>query len=231
MADVTVIVCLAFDQRAPADGLQKFKDCIVHCPFVDRAMEVCGTFDLIVQGHCSSLAEYTDNMERVRRTTAQFVARLETSFVGRIIDRAGERTRSAALWLPCGDGRKRVESHLIDKIVAEGDYMRVHVADWSCLVHETMARLHRQLAHAGFVRLHRSWLVRAGFIERLIHQEQRWVARLIDGTHVRVAKSHIRDVLQLMTGESSTVEGNSPSQREPGEARTSLNEKLTTALP
>ena len=124
MADVTVIVCLAFDQRAPADGLQKFKDCIVHCPFVDRAMEVCGTFDLIVQGHCSSLAEYTDNMERVRRTTAQFVARLETSFVGRIIDRAGERTRSAALWLPCGDGRKRVESHLIDKIVAEGDYMR-----------------------------------------------------------------------------------------------------------
>ena len=81
------------------------------------------------------------------------------------------------------------------------------------------------------MRLHRSWLVRAGFIERLIHQEQRWVARLIDGTHVRVAKSHIRDVLQLMTGESSTVEGNSPSQREPGEAQTSLNEKLTTALP
>ena len=93
-----------------------------------------------------------------------------------------------------------------------------------------MDRLHRQLADSGFVRLHRSWLVRVGFIDRLIHQEQRWTARLIDGSHVRVAKSHIRDVLALMTNESSTPYGGSPTDREPGEAKVGFNEKLTTPV-
>ena len=103
------------------------------------------------------------------------------------------------------DGRKRVDSRLINKVFAEGDYMRVYVADWSCLVHQTMDRLYEQLKDAGFLKLHRSWLIRIDFIERLIHEEHRWAAKLLDGTHVGVAKSHIKDVLRVMTGESSNA--------------------------
>ena len=73
MADLSVVVCLAFDHRAASEGLQKFKDCILSCPFVDRTMEVCGTYDLIVQGRCGSLADYTENMERLRETLSKFV--------------------------------------------------------------------------------------------------------------------------------------------------------------
>ena len=228
MTDINIVVCLAFDHRAPADGLQRFKDCIVGCPFVERAMEVCGTFDLIVQGRCGSLAEYTENMEKLRDPVARFVARLETNFVGKMVERTEESTPSseAALWLPCKDGRKRVECRLIDKIVAEGDYMRVHVADWNSLIHQTMEQLFKQLKGFGFIRLHRSWLVRADFIERLIHHDHRWEARLKDGTHVAVAKSHVRDVLKLISGESSKGEGGSTVQRKPAEALGEVNEKL-----
>ena len=57
MADLSVVVCLAFDHRAASEGLQKFKECILNCPVADREMEVCGTYDLIVQEHCASLAD------------------------------------------------------------------------------------------------------------------------------------------------------------------------------
>ena len=226
MADLSVVVCLAFDHRAASEGLQKFKECILGCPFVDRAMEVCGTFDLIVQGHCCSLAEYTENMDRLRGPLSKFVTRIETSFVGKTIDRSIERPPVHALWLPCKDGRKRVDSHLINKVVAEGDYMRVYVADWSCLIHQTMDRLYEQLRDAGFLKLHRSWLVRIDFIERLVHEKHRWVARLLDGTHVGVAKSHIKDVLRIMTGESSNAQGHSSAKSTTTEPSGKSNEKL-----
>jgi DNA-binding LytR/AlgR family response regulator len=227
MSDISVIVCLAFDHRAPADGLQKFKNCIEACPFVERAAEVCGTFDLIVEGHCASLAEYTENVERLRESLATFVTRFETSFVSRSVERTpASKCPSVALWLPCKEGRRRVESCSIDKIVAEGDYMRVHVADWSCLVHETMERLSSQLAGCGFIKLHRSWLVRIGFIDRLVHGERRWEAHLRDGTHVSIAKSHLRAVLNLASGESSTVEDRSAESKRMGENSEAVNQRL-----
>lgn len=207
MAKLVVIACIAFDHRAPADGLQRFKSCILQCPQVERALEVCGTFDLIVEGHCADLAEYTKAMEGLREPLARFVARIETSFVARMMDRPAPVAESGFLWLPCKDGRRRVDHCHIDKIVAEGDYMRVHVGDWSCLVHDTLARLSQELAPAGFVQLHRSWLVRISFIEKLVHDQRRWTARLIDGTVVRVAKSHTQDVLRIMAGESPNGAG------------------------
>lgn len=228
MSQLTVVACLAFDHRAPADSVQEFKNCILHCPFVDRAMEVCGTFDLIVQGHCKDIAEYTANMERLREPLSELVARIETSFVVRTIDRSSNSKGTTALWLPCENGRKRVESHMIDKVVAEGDYMKVHVGDWHCLVHATMERLSRRLKGCGFVKLHRSWLVRIGFIERLVHDDNRWVARLLDGTHVPVAKSHVHDVLKIISDESSKKEADSSATDRSAEAASPINEKIMT---
>lgn len=191
-------------------------------------MEVCGTFDLIIQGHCSDVAEYTQGMERLREPLARFTTRVETSFVARTVNRPtpAPDANSGAMWLPCKDGRRRVEHQRIDKIVAEGDYMRVHVADWSCLVHDTMAHLAAELVSEGFVQLHRSWLVRITFIEKLLHDGRRWTARLADGSDVSVAKSHTQDVLQIMAGESSTDEARLPRAAPAGEAAASVNENI-----
>ena len=110
MTQLVVIACLAFDHRAPAEELQRFKACLLQCPQVEQAMEVCGTFDLIIQGSCSDVAEYTEGMERLREPLARFTTRAETSFVARTMNRpTAGAVRSGAMWLPCKDGRRRVE--------------------------------------------------------------------------------------------------------------------------
>lgn len=204
IADLSVIVCLTFDHRASADRLRRFKDCIARCPFVETTMEVSGTYDLIVQGSCASLAEYNENLEAIRPDIAEFATRVETNFISRKVDRNPAEAKWDAIWLPCEGGQKRISTRLIDKIEAEGDYMRVYVGAWNCLVHDTLGGLSARLAHAQFIKLHRSSLVRIDFIDRLIHADQSWTARLRDGTHVRVAKSHVRQVLDLISAESST---------------------------
>lgn len=218
MSELDVVVCLAFDHRAPADGVARLKQCIARCPQVDSAIEVSGSFDLIVEAHCASLADYMQDMERLRPVLADLATKVESNFVSRKV----EHRRSdgdAALWLPCANGRRRVEQHMIDKVVAEGDYMRVHVGSWNCLVHQTMNRLCEQLAGASFIKLHRSCLVRVDFIDRLLHEGRRWSARLKDGAHVPIAQSSVRRVLTVTRDESSNAR--------PG---SSTNEKLTLSI-
>ena len=160
-----------------------------------------GGFDLIVQGHCASLAEYMDNMDLIRPQLAEFVTRLETNFVSKRLVRSPEVDQPVAMWLPCEGGRRRVETDQITKIVAEGDYMRIHVGDWNCLLHTTMQRLCEQLKCQKFIRLNRSTLVRIEFIDRLLHNQRCWKARLRDGSLVRVAKSRVKEALRITSGE------------------------------
>ena len=109
------------------------------------------------------------------------------------------------MWVPCVGGRKRIEIGMIDKVVAEGDYMRLYIQGWHCLIHSTIHALKEQL-DARYIQLHRSSIVRIDFIERLLHRDRRWVARLRDGSHQPVAKSHVSEVLDLIAHESSTAE-------------------------
>jgi hypothetical protein len=203
MHELTVIVCLAFDHRASVDGLREFKSCIFQCPFVETAMEVSGTYDLIVQARLSCFEHYTQEMERVSHQLQEFTTRIEANFVGRKVDR--RHSNGKALWLPVPNGRRQVSANLVDKIVAQGDYMKVHVGDWSCMLHDTIKRLCEDLDPEQFIQLHRSVVVRCDFIERLIHQDRKWIAKLRDGTQQRVAKSHVADVLRLMGTDSATI--------------------------
>jgi len=200
MGDLNVVVCVAFDHRSDAERLQRFKDCICQCDFVGVAMEVSGTFDMIVQGNIESLAAYAEQMDRIRPQIAEFVTRIETNFVGKIMERRPEAEK--CMWVPCAGGRKRIEVGMIDKVAAEGDYMRLFIHDWHCLIHSTIRALKEQLDDR-FIQLHRSAIVRADFIERLLHQDRRWIARLRDGSQQPVAKSHVAEVLDLMAHESS----------------------------
>lgn len=195
MSDLKVVVCLLFDHRAEPEGLERFKHCICTCPFVHVAMEVSGTFDMIVQGQIGSLAEYTEQVNRLRPQLAKFVARIETNFVAKLTER--KKQAEKVIWVPCEHGRRRIEIGSIDKVVAEGDYMRLFIGKWHCLVHFTIRSLLAQLDER-FIQLHRSSIVRIDFIDRMIHQDRRWIARLRDGSQQPVAKSHVTDVLDVM---------------------------------
>jgi hypothetical protein len=224
IADIAIIVCIAFDYRKSADGLKRFKDCIIQCPFVETTMHVAGTYDLIVRGSCTSLDEYGEQMERIRPYIAEFAARLEVNFISatRLHKDHDERE---ALWLPCEGGHKRVPASKIDKIEAEGDYMRVFVGEWNCLIHDTMNHLAERLSTAHFIKLHRSHLVRVSFIERLLHEGHRWTARLHDGSRVSIAKSRVGPVLRLVTAESSSRQVNPSKQGSCAEFESSPTEK------
>ena len=211
MADLNVVVCVAFDHRADAEGLGRFKECISRCDFVEVVMEVSGTFDMIVQGKVASLAVYTEEMDRIRPQLAAFVTRIETNFVGKKIERQPEAEK--IIWVPCEGGRKRIDIGMIDKVIAEGDYMRLFIQDWHCLIRSTIRDLREQL-DARFIQLHRSSLVRIDFIDRLMYHEHRWTARLRDGSNQAVAKSHVSAVLDLM------AHGSSKNERKPAQSDT-----------
>ena len=52
-------------------------------------------------------------------------------------------------------------------VQAQGDYARLHTEEASYLVRVPMADLERQWADAGFVRVHRSYLVALGHVSRV----------------------------------------------------------------
>jgi len=222
MHDLTIILCLAFDRKASVQALRQFKACIFQCEFVETAMEVSGTYDLIVQARLSSFEQYADEMDRISAELQRFTTRVDANFVGRKVDR--RQSNGKALWLPVPDGRKRVSANLIDKIVAQGDYMEVHVGDWTCLVHDTIKHLCDDLDSGQFIQLHRSVVVRCDFIERLLHQNRRWIAKLRDGSQQRVAKSHVADVLRLMGGNSATIGDDWPKTEQHNENQQTIDE-------
>ena len=202
MSELTVVVCVAFDHRADTEGLKRFKQCICHCPFVDVAMDVSGTYDMIVHGRIASVTDYNEQLDRISEQIARYVSRIEANFVARKIERITPAT--TFIWVPCNDGHKKINVGAIDKVIAEGDYMRLYVGNWQCLVHTTFCALKAQLDNR-FIQLHRSAVVRVDFIERLVHRERRWIARLNDGSQQIVAKSCVSHVLGLMSADSSNV--------------------------
>jgi two-component system response regulator AlgR len=117
----------------------------------------------------------------------------------RAIERAREaRPRAPStgplqeLWVPHRSEMVRIETAAIEWIEAERDYMRLHLGSRSYLLHMTITALEQRLDPAGFVRLHRSAIVRRDLIERF--QRDRagsWTAILRDGRAMRVGRSYL----------------------------------------
>lgn len=190
--DLRVIVCLAFDHHAPEAEVTKFKGCLIECEHVLHAVEATGAFDLIIEARVASLADYNERLGILKTAVGHLLKRYEANFVcRRFVQEDGE---DKAIWVPCEAGKARVDYKAIDMVSAEGDYMRVHCAGTCHLVHMTMHTMAAKLGE-GFVLVHRSKLIRCDFIDRLLHRGHKWIARLKDGSHVAIAKSHVGDVM------------------------------------
>jgi two-component system response regulator AlgR len=95
-------------------------------------------------------------------------------------------------WVPHRTEIIRIAAQDIDLIVAERDYMRLHVGTRSFLLHETITELERRLDPAEFVRLHRSTLARRDRIVGFKHNGAgAWQAQLRDGRWLRVGRSYL----------------------------------------
>lgn len=227
MPDLIVIICVAFDHRSDPTRLREFKKCIFACSAIEQALEVSGTFDLILHARVATFADYTKKMDGLATEMAEFAKRIEINFVGWKMDR---HFSEAPMWVPCHDGRRRIDANTIDKIVAEGDYMRLHIGERNCLVHETIRSLLAQLDASLFIQLHRSIVVRIGFIDRMLHQGQRWVARLRDGSEQRVARGRVAEIIDMMS--HSAISEVDPANRSPvGDNSKLVNELLMPTSP
>ncbi|MFL6730506.1 MAG: LytR/AlgR family response regulator transcription factor [Sphingomicrobium sp.] len=92
-------------------------------------------------------------------------------------------------WASDLTGLVRIASRDIDRVSAERDYMRLHVARRSWLIHHSMAALEEGLDPDLFVRLHRSAIVRKDFISGFTRNPSgRWIARLADGSEQPVGR-------------------------------------------
>ena len=131
--------------------------------------------------------------------------------LGRAIDRArayvesrGEEPAAAAaapspwleeFWASDLSGLVRIASRDIDRVTAERDYMRLHVAKRSWLIHHSMTALEEGLDPELFVRLHRSAIVRRDFIAGFSRNPSgRWIARLADGEEQPVGRLYADQV-------------------------------------
>ncbi len=226
--DMRVILCLKFDRRAPFDAVSNFKQSLIRCACVVHSVEASGAFDYLIEASLPDFAAYHALLDEFAVGLASLVERQEASFVCRRFLRTSDREH--AIWVPCRDGRRRIECAKIDLVRAEGDYVRLHCGPDSWLLHDTMHHMRALLDPAEFLTLHRSTITHAQFVERLIHRRTYWIAVLSDGAEQRIAKSHVGQVLSALRNESSisevrlatlgrSSEGSAPMTEEPVPAR------------
>jgi two-component system, LytTR family, response regulator AlgR len=72
------------------------------------------------------------------------------------------------IWVSDRAGRRRVPLGAIDWIAAERDFSRLHVGAQTFLCSERLGQLTDQLAGLGFLRVHRSAIVRLDAVERVL---------------------------------------------------------------
>lgn len=201
--DLRVIICLTFDQHAPEAEVTRFKDCLIECGQVIHAVELTGTFDLLIEASVASLAEYNERIGILKTAAGHLIDRYEANFISRRFVRLAGEDKS--IWVPGEAGKLRIDCKRIDMVSADGDYMRVHCAGTCHLVHMTMHAMSDILSE-DFVLVSRSVLIRCDFIDELLHRDHKWIAQLRDGSHVSIAKSHIVEVMAKLRIRSPRIE-------------------------
>ncbi|MFC7537921.1 Lrp/AsnC ligand binding domain-containing protein [Sphingomonas sp. GCM10030256] len=201
-AEIRVILCLRFADDGPFEEITHCKQALLASPQVLHCLEVSGTFHLMVEVAVADLGAYQSLLDDIINRFGRLLAHYEANFICRRYERQND-AQSHCLWVPCAEGRQRVDCDRIDKVVAEGDYVRIVSGSSEWLLHATLTSLAHQLESGEFVQLGRSVIVRIGFIARLIHHGRRWIARLADGSQHRIAKPRTVAVMAALKAASS----------------------------
>jgi two-component system LytT family response regulator len=133
---------------------------------------------------------------RLAATSADALSRQMSSILERLpaaapADRIAIRSAERVVFV-------RLEA--IDWIDVDGDYARIHEGKHVHLIRETLGDLERRLPAAGFVRIHRSYIVRIDRIESV----QPWfkgdyVVTLRDGTRLQSGRTYRERVQALLS--------------------------------
>jgi two-component system response regulator AlgR len=101
----------------------------------------------------------------------------------------------AEFWIPERGRLIRVATSQIERVEAEGNYMRLHLGERSVLLNTTITALQAQLGDERFMRVHRSHIVQRDLVVALIHDGLgSWSVQLVDGKKLRVGRSYLHAV-------------------------------------
>lgn len=126
-------------------------------------------------------ARFTATLDRVRRLRA---------LAARPASVGSDPTRDDRLAIRSGGRVTLLGLHEIHWIEGYGTYVRIHTTDAEYLHRETMSRLAGDLRGAGFLRVHRSAIVRLAEVRALAED----VVVLRSGVEVRVSGRHRREL-------------------------------------
>lgn len=123
----------------------------------------------------------------------------------RAVDRATKRRENGGslpksgwldeLWVPYRSELIRIAINEVSRIDAERDYVRLHVADRSYLLLQTIVGLEKRLNPDDFIRIHRSTILRKECICGLRHDGLGvWSAELNNGDALRVGRTYLPKV-------------------------------------
>src|SRR5918995_2418820 len=103
------------------------------------------------------------------------------------------------LWIREGDARVPVPVEMIERLEADGDYVKLHVGQRVRLMRARLGDLADRLDPAQFVRIHRSEIVRHDLIAAIRrHDSGRTFAVLAGGREVPVSRRYVTRITQTL---------------------------------
>jgi len=109
-------------------------------------------------------------------------------------------TYERELWASERGGLTKIDTASIDRVEAEGDYVRLHVGESSHLINDTIVSLSERLDPASFLRVHRSTIVNLDRVQALRRRRPRGVVLILSGGFtVTVGPNYTAEVLAQMS--------------------------------
>jgi DNA-binding LytR/AlgR family response regulator len=151
----------------------------------DRAVDA---FELGVPDYVRKPVQAERLAESLRRVAGARLAPSHPAVAGR-----RERVEEPTIPVELAGVTKLLPRSSVRWVEAQGDYARLHTADASHLVRVSLATLAERWADAGFVRVHRSYLVQLRLITELRLINGGYVV-IIDNRELPVSRRHTREL-------------------------------------
>ncbi|MBL0924439.1 MAG: response regulator transcription factor [Sphingomonadaceae bacterium] len=117
---------------------------------------------------------------------------------GKVASQSRDSSYASEFWVSHRAELIRIAAMDIERIEAERDYMRLHTAGRSYLLHQTISALEERLNPEQFQRIHRSHIVRRDLITGLRHEGGGvWHALLGDDMSMRIGRKYLSEVKRL----------------------------------
>jgi DNA-binding LytR/AlgR family response regulator len=155
----------------------------------DRAAEA---FDLGVVDYVRKPIQPDRLAESLRRVVAARLLPDHPAVIGQ-----RERADDPTIPVELAGNTRMLPRSSVRWIEAQGDYARLHTVDGSHLVRVPLATLAERWSEAGFVRIHRSYLVQLPCISELRLSGTGWVV-VVDTSELPVSRRHIHHLREKL---------------------------------